>query len=476
MSYKSYNTKITHSAYQGEYYYVDWPGSDGCATRRTTFSSSSQVGSASNETKFYQDKVDFGQIKSASLNGRAHKSNGVRFFMTPYWTSHRVTENFLTTRGPRYYGYVEKYIQNGSVAKWGGSSCVAKTSGIEHYTIPVIYSVLEHDYSSYSPYVISAFDEQDVNDAFDNVRESAAVDALSSYDVLTDLCQLKEIPGTLTTVSGDILSILRSLARRYGQSAMRAGFHLTPRRLLRNASRVLRRLGNEWMNYRYGIMPLVYSLNDIVKTTTRGYDVTTRKVKVIQAKPTGVSLPADSVKYVFKQGEGSSVIRCTIFQHFDSEAISRLSGLSFNPIQSGYELIPMSWMFDWFVNMGDYIAIKTNQTLSETLLACVSRRDSVANCTYVHFPSETTTVYHWRYTNTPWLSPSPPTADALPGQYWPSENQLIRKESVEAYWRKPINIRDVRLRLDPTFNWKRGLDSSVLSFNLIRNLIKKFSH
>jgi len=242
---------------------------------------------------------------------------------------------------------------------------------------------------------------------------------------------------------------------------------------MRDASRILRRLGNEWMNYRYGIMPLVYSLVDITKTVNRGYDVTTRKAKVIEPEPTGVQLPADSVKYTFTQVKGNSIIRCTVFQHFDSEAIARFSGMSFNFFQTGWELIPLSFVFDWFFNFGDYITAKTALTLGETIQACVSRRDSLSTETYVHFPSETTTTYHWRYTNIPWLSPSPPAADPLPGQYWPSENQLISRDTVEKYWRHPIDIRDVRLRLDPSFNWKRGLDSAVLSFNLLRTLLNK---
>jgi len=156
-------------------YTIPWPGYDGCSVRNTTFSRTAKL-APSNTQVWYQNVIDYGTNRDPRhIKGKLRdKMSYIRYIMTPYWVNSHRLENYVTKRGPYQTGWQEDYYQYGRVAKWGGSTCSARTDSVTHNTTPVSYYKQQHDYSGYSNYVKSSFNDQDIANAYDAVKADVA--------------------------------------------------------------------------------------------------------------------------------------------------------------------------------------------------------------------------------------------------------------------------------------------------------------
>jgi len=234
--------------------------------------------------------------------------------------------------------------------------------------------VVSHDYTQFPEYVVHGFDDAEISQALGSVQNEVTIEALNSYDLLTEIGEFKDTPRMLNSMSRDVLSILRGMRNRHGRDLMRRCAFTSPRQLLRSLNKAVRKLGEEWMAYRYGIMPIIYSCQDLMKTLDRGQSVETRKSKSVSPTDLGVSLPGSTSTFLRTRIEGNITIRGNIFQHFTSQDMARISSVGMNPLVTAWELIPYSFVIDWFLNAGDYIAAKTGQSWSSKKWACLSQR------------------------------------------------------------------------------------------------------
>jgi hypothetical protein len=303
------------------------------------------------------------------------------------------------------------------------------------------------------------------------VRNEVMEEALSSYDLLTDIAQIQDIPRSLSQISMDLMKIIRSLKSRHSKDVLKAARNLTPRALLRHAKKAMRSLGDEWMNYRYGIMPLVYSYRDLLKTLDRGEEITSRKIRTITPVDTGTMLPDSSEKYVRKRTEGGIVVRACVFQHFSSADIARLSGVGINPFVTAYELIPYSFVFDWFLDVGNYIATRTGSTWASKRHACLSIRSDYTNIWEIHLPQNDKSYSMTNILPTNSVGFSPPAEPNViiknnEGYY------LFKEEHVDTYRRWTIPTTSAPPSFAPSLNWRRYVDASVMSLNQLGRLFR----
>lgn len=110
-------------------------------------------------------------------------------------------------------------------------------------------------------------------------------------------------------------------------------------------------ISNVYLNWRYNIMPNVYMIQDLVDL----YSSWSATYKTSRKKK--------EVEYVFEYGnrryETTTVHRCMIKRLLDPNL--RFSSLtSANVLHTGYQLIPWTFMLDWFVNAGDIIVASTS--------------------------------------------------------------------------------------------------------------------
>lgn len=408
------------------------------------------------------------RIDRRSISGR--RPGYPPFGITPYYAFRETTKNHLLIRSngsnakiqwKRFYWY-KRNPQN---------NCVIYT---DHYE-SVGPQWLEWQVQTHLPtgtnYIINSLSSTKVSNAIASMKDDLAVEALTSYDILTDVAEAREIPRLVRSISESVLSALRALYGRFLISDLRDASTVPIIELLKHPRRIMRTLGKKWMEYRYGIMPLVYSYRDIMKTLERGNSVSRRLCRVISPDPTGVSLPGSSSTYTWTETVGDVTVRGTVFQYYSAASAARISGLGVNPLRTAWELIPYSFVVDWFVNVGDYITRSTSTDLSTFTQACISTRSRYTVRTWQHYPNQDVTLTATKLSGT--YNP----AD-VPNSYQlisrPEESQLLKEVETDSYDRFPFSLNAAQLTINPNLNWRRLIDSAVMANNQLRSFSRTF--
>lgn len=407
--------------------------------------------------------------RSRPSTGKRHPGAYPPYRYTDHSVSSEITRNYLVRRSYGTAG-LDVYYQYGVVAKVGGA-CTPVPTNMPH-TGPLFsqWNTVQHDFAV-TNYTVHGFDTAEISAAKAAVQAEVQKEASTSYDLLTDIAEMRDVPRTLRTVAGNLTMILHSLRRLHGREVMKGCSRLSAHELLKHPNKWFRKFGDDWMAYRYGIMPLVYSYNDLRKTANRHSNVTTRKQRIISPSDLGVSLPGSSVIYKKTSIEGSVTVRGSIFQSFSSDEISRLSGLGFNPLVTAWELIPYSFVIDWFVNVGDYIAAKTGGVWSRQKWACLSQHDNYTVRTEVHLPNQDQTISISNRFPTNWYGTQPPAPSPVILNN-PEGLFLLKEVIVDRYSRWVFDIGAAQLQFNPSLNWRRLIDAGVMSLNNLRSLMR----
>lgn len=197
-------------------------------------------------------------------------------------------------------------------------------------------------------------------------------------------------------------------------------------------------IADVWLTFRYGIMPNVYLIQDIVKTSEslgteflrfRGRTQTKMKVD-------NINLPSDWTTDWNIPLDG----RVCIKRSYSTGGAELKDLLGANLFVTAWELVPLSFVVDWFINIGDALG---------ALISPTPKWNQGA-------------TFSWKISNTPLIFTHKPTGA-----------QVV--VNINYYDRAVINPSDYcRLVMDVNVNWKRQLDAFALSWKiLIGNLHRK---
>lgn len=304
-----------------------------------------------------------------------------------------------------------------------------------------------------------------VPDLVSSTQQQAFSNAMNAYDLLTELGEMRE---TLSYLMGKVEGTagLMEKFRSKDPVSYREGRRSTAKTLLRSADAGLRKLGGRWMEYRYALMPLFYSFKDIsgiIKDHAMKFH-TERSKEVITLGDHPLQYGDN---YLIYKTSGSIEVRSMTKAAYELGSLQRLaSTIGFNPIKTAWELVPLSFVIDWALNVGDAISSLTSIDYSSQRAGCTVVRSKCREEVLHH--REVTDVVAWDwganpcgYHPTPWHRVH--TADY---------DNLVQVTDVDSYVRTLWSRPEPKIIVNPYLSWKRMIDGLVLGYQPTKKLLR----
>lgn len=304
-------------------------------------------------------------------------------------------------------------------------------------------------------------------DIVNSTQTSVYAEALSGYDILTELAESRETINYVRSKVTEFSAIASKIAHT-DEQAWKRGRRKSAEQLLKSADRALRKLGGRWMEYRYAIMPLFYSLRDIgelLDDNGAKYQ-TNRKTERIQSEATNVQLPSSGF-YLERQVSGQVRVSSMTKARYDLEGLTSLYArrIASNPFSTAWELVPLSFVVDWFFNVGDSITAASSIDFSSQRASCTVTRSEYEESIFAVQPDTDPVTLPSRS----W------EGKFVPEFYFDTttrQRALLRRTTVNNYDRVLFTKPDFRIQYDPFLNWKRFIDAAVLSYQPTKNLLR----
>lgn len=322
----------------------------------------------------------------------------------------------------------------------------------DHYTVDVTTEWTEQgDFSHWSRQYQGLPRYSSVDDAFDSkverAKASAWADLVRQYDLGEELAELHQ-----TLQFGE--SILRNAATPLQ----------TLKRILKSKPRDFMRY---WMEYRYALMPLMYSAQDvykIVKTRDNLYKTVKRTIDADFRPP---DIPDGSCFYTVVHGRKTA--RVTAKGRWTSSRLKVLGQIGMNPITTAWEVIPLSFVADWFVNFGDYLTATTSSwsSMASQLAGCVAVRTATETTTYLQLNVDPIENFSEII-----LGVKAYDVNRGSDTY---ETQAVLVQEDDSYDRVLFNETDLSVVLSPFLNWKRLIDGTILSIGNLTRVLRRLS-
>lgn len=451
---------------------VDWPGGSIAYTGNppgvSYYSPSGTPAYPSGEVISYNpytlSESTYDPTRSLGRSWKKIKDSGDISF-TPYSRQRIVSEEFVVS--------VPFDLAAWKYHRTAGSDAVVYTFGpLEGHTLykkNVAIATLSTSTPFYDSFgdLVSSHEEQ-TSDAIVSTQQAAFAEATATYDLLTELAEAGE---TLAFLQGLVSSAADGLSklRDTDPHTFKQVRSTSPAKMLKSTNKLVRKMGSRWMAYRYAIMPLVYSFKDVnellgkrdsVYNSGRSRELITDSVDI-----SAYSVPVEGTMLA-QCGSIESSVRSLYKTRYDRGALQRVvSQLAFNPFSTAWELIPMSFVIDWFVNINDAIIAATRIDSSTQSLGCTAvKRTMIAELYYFD-----TTVDRSSKTVPAWLSD--------PLHVWTYNfSRNIRsplKRVSEVSYNRTVYYRPMpSLRFNPSLTWKRIIDGLVLTHQPLSKLLR----
>ena len=400
--------------------------------------------------------------------------------ITPYkvWKVQRT--NYLVYLEQNMYSYKTVAVSNGLAITNPKRQTACSGPMYCHYKVTRAYPAGDNSgtYTAIRPdgYDVDKRDPFPSLDGLDETIQSLKGSIIgeleTQFDFLTTYAERRESVETIIGLIHDGLSMIRNWKKsieRY-ESLKKSINSNDPKEVRRLLKDLDKRFRDEWMRYRYGIMPLVLSIEDLINTI-KGSPWLFKKVK--DADPihidysTEPSLTGNSYYY---NVSGKALVRVVGRGRFDSSSMRLIDQIGANPFLTAWELVPYSFVIDWFVNVGDVLhAFVKSWSGNIYSKYCYSvKYEFQVNCYVKLQGAYSYTESSMKYADIP-CSFARNVKVLVPYE----TDSLCYIEKYESYERVPFTVSDVQLTLNPTFlNWRRMIDSYALSFKSLNKTLK----
>lgn len=276
----------------------------------------------------------------------------------------------------------------------------------------------------------------DISSDIESLKSDVATRLYKRWDALTDIMEGRE---TLN-MARSLLSAARNPLQSFKSIRDRVKNHKGSKIAAHD-----KELRSKWLELRYGIMPTMYSIQDVLKLLEekdKEY-LTERSQRQFDIKP---SIVPES-EGVYTTSSGYIRISAVAKARFESPSSRFVGGTSLNVINTLWEVIPYSLVVDWFANVGDFLYHRSSifpQSFESQM--CYSIRRNITNTTFVRLKDPSGS-----FTDHP-----------------------IRIEKEDTYERIPFNRSDIQLTFNPKFtSWKRWADAYALSIGPLTQALRR---
>lgn len=172
-------------------------------------------------------------------------------------------------------------------------------------------------------------------------------------DIGTALAESKQTIAHLAHTATSLLSFIINVRKgRWTKAAKALG-------LSKNAVKSGAAIGDRWLEYRFAWQPLMADISGAMTELQRGFREEAQLFSVVRNitfNPDG-DFPDDlpsTYSYVDKRSKASTKVK--IYARVSDSEINKLTQLGLlNPLQVAWELVPFSFMLDWFLPVGDFL-------------------------------------------------------------------------------------------------------------------------
>lgn len=244
-----------------------------------------------------------------------------------------------------------------------------------------------------------------------------------SFDLLTELGESRETVGYLFGLLRSVVDLVADFSLAIARAKKQPG---------KAAAVIATEVASLWMQFRYAVMPISYSIDDaLVTLTSRFVEYQTYR----QGEEETLELPEIS-------GWACEPIKITNRGYLKDRFLSdhKLRGLKLNPFATAWELTPLSFVVDWVLNVGDLLSALVQPKNIGQRAAQFSSQIPLGTSVRITHPDHT----GWMDLN------------------------------IGIYHARPINpYGHIGLNLEANMSWKRWLDAVSLSWLLSKDKLTK---
>lgn len=224
-----------------------------------------------------------------------------------------------------------------------------------------------------------------------------------TINLAQSFAERKQTAALVQDAGQRVIKAYSALRKGRPQDVFRAlsGGKKLPQGWKRGFSREARsRATDNWLAYQYGVRPLISDVSGAIEAYNKvrqarplieRFRASTFRETVISESSSQGNDPNSNIAYK-SQGTFTRKVKCyaELETAADFWSAASLTGLT-NPALLAWELIPYSFVIDWFINVGDYIEAQgTIQGLKRVTVIVTDTRES--NSTYTRAGA---TAYHW---------------------------------------------------------------------------------
>lgn len=283
------------------------------------------------------------------------------------------------------------------------------------------------------------------------LQEAWAKAKAGASQILVDMAERRETYELLKRAHSRFADRLGYVARRTAKSLKqrkwRTNYGATPTEAAKKA------LSDSWMEYRYGWTPLVYSMRDIADALEKMQKSKTAIYRERVSKSAEVLGSFDHSCWVSYQRLQNGAFPVMGIRNYHKRTLTARASVAYqvsshvpkafdiNPLMLGWELVPLSFVADWFLNVPTIFQAHWPGFAISASTACVSEKDT-----------EMIVLEHGDITWNP-----------ISGN--PAVRLLERPRFTgfkESYIRTPRSDIPLKLSYQPHITWERMLDATVL--------------